>query len=276
MFARTLGAFAVLVAGATVWAVAAPGQVPAPPETVAPTPFALVGPKITPKRAFFGRRAVRVDFRFTADTPLSLRVEIVRLTARKVVRSFALPAAAPSALQRVRWDGVTTGGDAAGAGRYSVRVVAADGRKRRVGSFALHSHMYPIRGQHADRGAAGQFGVARNGGRTHEGFDVNARCGTPLVAARAGRVTRSRYDPVLYGHEVIIRGRLNNRSYRYAHMRNRPPVRKGDVVRTGQRIGVVGKTGNARTVGCHLHFELHRNGVPINPRGPLHAWDKHS
>ena len=39
------------------------------------------------------------------------------------------------------------------------------------------------------------------------------------------------------------------------------------------RIGVVGATGNARTVGCHLHFEIHSRGRPIDPEPALHAWD---
>ena len=276
MLVRTLAVVVVLAGAATVWAVSAPGQVPAPPETAAPVPYGLVAPKVAPKRAFFGRRAVRVDVRFTGDAPLDLRVEFVRGKTRKVVRSLALPAAQPNVLQRVRWDALTTAGRAAPEGRYSVRVVTADGRRRRAGAFTLRGHMYPIRGSHADRGPVGEFGVGRNGGRTHEGFDVNARCGVPLVAARAGRVTRSRYDPVLYGHEVIIRGRLNNRSYRYAHLRDPPLVSQGDIVRTGQQIGLVGRTGNARTVGCHLHFELRAGGVLIDPKGPLHAWDRSS
>jgi murein DD-endopeptidase MepM/ murein hydrolase activator NlpD len=44
-------------------------------------------------------------------------------------------------------------------------------------------------------------------------------------------------------------------------------------VRTGQRLGEVGATGNARTVGCHLHFELHGPGGPFDPLPDLGAWD---
>jgi murein DD-endopeptidase MepM/ murein hydrolase activator NlpD len=47
-------------------------------------------------------------------------------------------------------------------------------------------------------------------------------------------------------------------------------------VRTGQRIGVVGATGNARSVGCHLHFEIHSRGRPIDPEPELRAWDRWS
>jgi len=47
-------------------------------------------------------------------------------------------------------------------------------------------------------------------------------------------------------------------------------------VHTGQRIGSVGKTGNARTVGCHLHFEIHLRGQPIDPEPALRRWDRFS
>ena len=102
---------------------------------------------------------------------------------------------------------------------------------------------------------------------------MNAACGTRLAAARAGTVTRSRYDPVLYGHEVIVRGWLDGPAYRYAHLRDTPLVKRGDRVRTGQQLGYVGDTGNARTVGCHLHFELRSHtGRLLDPEPFLRAW----
>ncbi len=73
-------------------------------------------------------------------------------------------------------------------------------------------------GAHSTRGCIGEFGAPRSGGRTHEGFDLVARCGTPLVAAANGRVRRVGYDPVLYGHYVTIGGAGEGRSYFYAHM----------------------------------------------------------
>lgn len=283
MFVRILWLVAVIAACATAWSVAARGQAPtgvqlATPaaQSAPPTAFGLVGAKVAPRRAFFGRRDVRIEFRFTSAAPLDLRVEVVNRRSRKVVRRFALPAAVPGSSQRLRWDGLSDRRRVASDGRYGVRVLAPDGRARRAGALTLRGHMFPVRGPHADRGPIGAFGAARNGGRTHEGFDVNAACGTPLVAARAGRVTRSAYDPVLYGHDVIIRGRLDGRSYRYSHLLRRPRVRRGELVHTGQRIGSVGNTGNARSTGCHLHFELRRQGVLIDPRGPLHAWDRWS
>ena len=51
---------------------------------------------------------------------------------------------------------------------------------------------------------------------------------------------------------------------------------RGDLVHVGQIVGKVGRTGNARTVGCHLHFELHVNGRPIDPKPYVRAWDRYS
>jgi murein DD-endopeptidase MepM/ murein hydrolase activator NlpD len=59
-------------------------------------------------------------------------------------------------------------------------------------------------------------------------------------------------------------------------MRKPAIVAVGEVVRTGQRIGSVGQTGNARTVGCHLHFEIHVHGKPVDPEPALRRWDRFS
>jgi murein DD-endopeptidase MepM/ murein hydrolase activator NlpD len=86
-------------------------------------------------------------------------------------------------------------------------------------------------------------------------------------------VLRTGYDPVLYGSYLLIHGQGEQRSYFYAHMFRLAAVDRGDRVWAGERIGAVGKTGNARTVGCHLHFEIHVNGRPIDPESALDNWD---
>lgn len=84
---------------------------------------------------------------------------------------------------------------------------------------------------------------------------------------------RTGFDPVLYGNFVLIHGAGERRSYFYAHLRRPPVVRRGQRVFAGERIGAVGETGNARTVGCHLHFEVWRHGRPVDPAPPLRRWD---
>jgi murein DD-endopeptidase MepM/ murein hydrolase activator NlpD len=270
--AALVGVVALMAAAAAAVSGSAPptggtasGAPAAPAEGAVPASgFALVDARVSPRRAYFAGPRVRITFGVGAPAPFAPRVDIVREATRKPVMSFALPVAATGVAQSVEWDGRTGAGEVAPNGRYRVRVVAPDGAARNAGRLQLRGHIYPIRGRHADRGPAGAFGVGRNGGRTHNGFDVNAACGLPVVAARGGVVKRADYDPVLYGNVVIIRGERTRRDYWYSHLLRPTRLRVGDRVSTGQRIGGIGATGNARTIGCHLHFEIRRRGTPID------------
>jgi murein DD-endopeptidase MepM/ murein hydrolase activator NlpD len=142
------------------------------------------------------------------------------------------------------------------------------------GGSAFRAHVFPVVGPHWGRGAIGEFGAPRSGGRTHEGFDVVAPCGASLRAVASGRVRRAGFDRVLYGNFVLLHGAGERRSYFYAHLRRPAAVRRGDRVFAGQRVGVMGRTGNARTVGCHLHFEIWARGRPIDPLPALRRWDR--
>jgi murein DD-endopeptidase MepM/ murein hydrolase activator NlpD len=144
------------------------------------------------------------------------------------------------------------------------------------GAEPFYAHVFPLEGPHGERGAVGEFGAPRSGGRIHEGFDILAACKTEVVAAVTGRVRRTGYDPVLYGNYLEIHGQGEERSYFYAHLRQPPIVHRGERVWAGERVGAVGKTGNARTVGCQLHFEIHVHGVPIDPEPELRRWDLYS
>jgi murein DD-endopeptidase MepM/ murein hydrolase activator NlpD len=146
----------------------------------------------------------------------------------------------------------------------------------RDGGVSYYGHVFPVQGPHWTRGYIGTFGAPRSGGRTHEGFDIVAACNTELVAVRNGRVLQQGYDPVLYGNYLLIHGEGEQRSYFYAHMPRPALVHKGQWVWEGERVGAVGETGNARTVGCHLHFEIHVHGVPVNPESALRRWDRYS
>jgi murein DD-endopeptidase MepM/ murein hydrolase activator NlpD len=234
--------------------------------------FALTRARVSPGHAYFGARPVALRLRFRASGPLDLKAQI-RTPGGRVMRRLRIRAARPPGPVALRWNGLTTRGHVTPDGRYRVVVGAVGGRLHRAGSFTWHDHVYPVRGPHGFRGPIGDFGAPRNGGRTHEGLDINAACGTAVVASRAGTVRRRRYDPVLYGNYVIVRGARERREYWYAHLRSPARVREGGHVRTGQRFGEVGATGNARTVGCHLHFEIHGPGGPFDPAPRLRSWD---
>jgi murein DD-endopeptidase MepM/ murein hydrolase activator NlpD len=187
-----------------------------------------------------------------------------------------VPAVQPGDEATERWDGLTDGGSPVADGTYKVTVAVANGNEKDAGSVELHRHFFPVRGPHGTRGPVGDFGAPRDGGRVHKGFDVVARCGTPLAAVATGTITKRAYDPKLDGNFIVIRGLGERRKYWYAHMVHPSGFQKGDLVHVGQIVGYVGKTGNARTVGCHLHFEIHVNGRPVDPEPYLRAWDSYS
>lgn len=144
--------------------------------------------------------------------------------------------------------------------------------------LASKSHVFPVRGPHNYGGANADFGSGR-AGHNHQGHDVFAKCGTPLVAARGGKVQFKESHPA-GGHYIVIDGDGTSTDYAYMHLVEPSPFRVGDTVRTGQRIGSVGDSGNAQ--GCHLHFELwsapgwYQGGRPIDPLRALKAWDSWS
>ena len=94
----------------------------------------------------------------------------------------------------------------------------------------------------------------------HKGVDLAAPYGEPVYAAGNGKVSEAGYSRS-YGWFVRIRHE-DGYSTLYAHM-SRILVRKGGTVRIGQRIGLVGSTGTS--TGNHLHFELQKNGRPLDP-----------
>ena len=246
----------------------------APPPPPPPS-FSIAKAAVSPARAFYGGRPVEARLRFRASAPADVRIQIER-RGGGVARRFDLSGICPAGPRVVRWNGRVRGGREAREGRYAVRAGRRGGRLRTIGRFIFRRHVYPVRGRHWFRGPIGRFGAGRSGGRTHEGFDINARCGTRVVAARAGRVKRRRYDPVLYGNFVIVHSASERRDYWYSHLRSPARVRQGRRVRTGRLLGFVGNTGNARTVGCHLHFELRGRGGPFDPLPRLRAWDRFS
>ena len=236
--------------------------------------FSLQSSSVSPEKAFFDAAGgVRISYAFTASGPTDVDVRIAG--ADGDVRVLSFPQQQPGSHQ-VAWNGLTTAGQAAPDGSYRVLIGEAARPDAEAGRVTLHGHRYPLRAPHSFRGAIGEFGAPRSGGRVHEGFDVNAACGKPLLAARGGTVIRRAYNGRLDGHYVVIRGFAENRTYRYSHLASAAPVRRGERVFTGQLVGRVGRTGNARTVGCHLHFEIRRGKRFIDPEPHLRRWDRYS
>jgi len=98
--------------------------------------------------------------------------------------------------------------------------------------------------------------------RLHAGIDIGAPDGTPIVAADDGIVIVAGSSGG-YGNLVVI-AHGEGLSTAYAHQSSMA-VSSGQSVRRGQVIGYVGNTG--ASTGNHLHFEVRRNGEPVDPLG---------
>jgi murein DD-endopeptidase MepM/ murein hydrolase activator NlpD len=226
---------------------------------------------------FDGKRAATLRFTFDASRRLDLVIRIVRTSDGKAVRRIERHGLAPGKPHRVRWDGRRGDRGVPADGTYQFRVGPPGHEGAAAGGFEFHDHIFPVAGAHT---YGDRFGDPRSGGRVHEGQDLPSPCGTPLVAARGGTVAQTGYSDALYGYYVLIDGLATEHDYFYAHMEAPSPLSKGDRVKTGEEIGRVGKTGNARNEFCQLHFELwphgYHDGSPVDPLALLQAWDAFS
>ena len=96
--------------------------------------------------------------------------------------------------------------------------------------------------------------------KIHEGLDIAARTGAPVIATADGIVSSVKTEPG-YGKMVSIDHGYGYRTL-YGH-NSKFNVKVGQRVRRGDRIASVGNTG--RSTGSHVHYEIRLNGVPVNP-----------
>lgn len=134
-----------------------------------------------------------------------------------------------------------------------VTQVVVKGTKDVPKTVATGAFLMPTRGRISSR-------YGRRWGRMHYGLDISAPTGTAIKAADGGTVSFAGYQGS-YGYMVEI-NHGNGYKTRYAHC-SKLHVRAGQKVYKGQHIANVGNTG--RSTGPHLHFEVLRNGVNVNP-----------
>jgi murein DD-endopeptidase MepM/ murein hydrolase activator NlpD len=272
----------------------------AQPVTVDPrpaeVPAGVIDAEVQGSKVFFGaQRPAELSYVVGGSQPESVEVELVRAADGEVVERWRPGPVTPGVPQTVRWDG-TAGAEVQRDGVYQFRVAptGAAGDERRAlgapgvrtsrtpaaaagapGAFTFLRHRFPVAGAHDYAEEAARFG----GGRGHQGQDVFAACGTPIVAARGGVVKFKQFQSAA-GHYVVIDGARTGVDYGYMHLREAALVDEGDRVKTGQPIGFVGATGRAS--GCHLHFEewtapgWYSGGSAFDPLPDLLAWDEHS
>jgi hypothetical protein len=227
-------------------------------------------------------RRATLDVFVGGAIPEDVTVDLVRPADGAVIAHWALAAVPNGTVQSVDWDG-TAAGAAQPEGRYvfrvsatapGIRVAAAGGDTARASSFVLLRNRFPILGAHRFGEGAARFGAGR-AGHVHQGQDVFASCGTPLVAAHGGTVKFAGFQAAAGNYLVVTTD--EGVDHVYMHLRDPALVAAGDPVATGQPIGFVGDTGDA--VGCHLHFELwpapgwQSGGTPVDPLASLTAWD---
>ncbi len=118
------------------------------------------------------------------------------------------------------------------------------------------------------------WGFARPGGRSHEGIDLFAARGTPVVAVADGTLFNVGWNG-LGGWRLWVRDTAGNGFY-YAHLdAYSPAAREGASVTRGTVLGYVGDSGDARGTSPHLHFEIHPGGGgPVPPYPIVTGWPR--
>ncbi|HTV02213.1 MAG TPA: M23 family metallopeptidase [Luteitalea sp.] len=217
-----------------------------------------------------GRRLV-VDVQLDAAAPARLFVDLFTIaddgTASRV---RSLPAGSTTLTYDAERDGVIV-----------VRVQPELLRRGRytLTQRTLASLAFPVQGLTA-RAVQSAFGAERDAGRrTHEGLDIFAARGTPVLAVGSGI---ARPDTNALGGTVVWLHQPDaDRTFYYAHL-ERWAFESAQMVTAGDVLGYVGNTGNARTTSPHLHFGIYSRGavdpapylreddpVPVVPPAPL-------
>ncbi|HEX8646436.1 MAG TPA: M23 family metallopeptidase [Thermoleophilaceae bacterium] len=226
-------------------------------------------------------RSIRASFEVRGRSGSKADVKLVVVQAGKRVKVVELGQRPVNSRQDhvLATDGLPSG-------TLELRLSARDARGRAIKGAAprtvtIQSHRFPVVGQHTFGAEGSRFGSDRDGGkRKHQGQDVSAAEGTPMVAARGGVVRFTGNQPSGAGVYVVIHGAGESRDYVYMHLvEGSLLVRDGQTVRTGQLIGKVGTTGASS--GPHLHFEIWQGvwqggGSPIDPLPLLQRWDSWS
>ncbi len=130
--------------------------------------------------------------------------------------------------------------------------------------YAQPMYGFPVSG-HGNKAIQSFWADPRDSGsRSHEGVDIFAPKGTPLLAVTNGIIGFTG-DKGLGGKQVWLQDGIFGKSIYYAHL-DSIAVSTGKRVKLGDTLGFVGNSGNARTTEPHLHFGIYKSGAgPVNP-----------
>ena len=241
---------------------------PAPPQT---RPFSQLQPT-APVRPFSQLAPVAIPL---PPTPIDFApIPAPARPRRHPVRGFlaalavlalgvlwGLPAFASEALDAPPVDGIQLDGDVQQLSVGQVQGAAtADSISGSLPVDAAPSWIKPVNGHLGDPFGPRPEQPVPGVSLFHRGQDIVAPCGTPIHAAASGTVTTATWWGT-YGNWILV-DNGGGVATGYAHA-SEILVSVGQHVTVGQVIGLVGETGAA--TGCHLHLEVHLNGVAVNP-----------
>lgn len=265
--------------------------------------------RVSPRSVVEGSRPrIRVRIDHAGARGVAARVVVVEPSTGRVGASFSLGRVRTGRARTVRWPSRSR----VAAGSYVVRLHARDPEgevlarsARATGKATLTVRprprpeksqpepqtqptppadparpvsaggVFPVAGPHTFGGADSRFGASR-GKRLHEGQDIAAAEGTPVVAPVGGTIAFVDYQAGGAGDYVVLTAD-DGRTMFFAHLQSRSiGVAVGQRVAAGATIGRVGSTGASS--GPHLHFEIweggwrHQGGRPVDPLAQLQAW----
>jgi murein DD-endopeptidase MepM/ murein hydrolase activator NlpD len=240
---------------------------------------------IHPGSIFIYGRSARVSFEVTGRSrSVRLRLLVLRPGAKRPLRAIDLGTRPTNTVQTVRVNGRE--GGSLPQGTFELRLAGRDsaGRRVRAGAQAsgvqrlqFHWHRFPLIGQFTyGLSPDGRFGAPRPG-HAHQGQDIPAPEGTPVVAPRGGVVKFIGHQAEGAGNYVVLHGEGEDLDFAFMHLKDGSiTVKQGERVATGRRLGLVGTTGESS--GPHLHFEIWKGdwfagGRAIDPLPFLRRWD---
>jgi murein DD-endopeptidase MepM/ murein hydrolase activator NlpD len=228
--------------------------------------------------------------------PLTIRYQIVARVKRVRVRLDLLPEGQTTPVATRHLGRKRTGRQLTARwrpqlapGRYTARLRAStlrrDGRAHASSTSLIEIQapavtstpgVFPVQGPYSFGGADSRFGAKRSG-HIHQGQDIAAAAGTPVVAPRTGFISWRAYQANGAGFYLVLDAD-DERDYVFMHLKDGTLlVDKGDGVTAGQQLAAVGSSGGSD--GPHLHFEIWPDGwystkqsKPIDPLPDLQAW----
>jgi murein DD-endopeptidase MepM/ murein hydrolase activator NlpD len=206
-----------------------------------------------PPKAFTDAGKITFSFKLRGSGTRDMRVDIVRIGAERV-RTVPLENVPTGRRYTLGWNGLNVMGKPAKRGPYAFKVRNANGERIRLKEVRgrrrvdLYPYKFPVRGRHSYGDGIG----APRDGHTHQGQDIFAACGTKLVAPRGGRVQYRGYQSAA-GHYLVLDMWHTGVDAVFMHLKGSAYYARGQKLRTGKKLGLVGQSGNAS--GCHLHME---------------------